>query len=88
METSFSSLLVTFMFNVAILAGIPLAVATLSGFVVSFIQAVTQIQDQTLGQTVKISSVVLILLIYGAALSGPLMTSTIQIFEEFSELAK
>jgi len=88
MESSFSSILVTFMVNITILAGIPLAVATLSGFLVSFIQAVTQIQDQTLGQTVKIASVVLVLLVYGTTLSGPLMTSTIQVFEEFSELAR
>lgn len=88
METTFSSLLVMFMFNVTILAGVPLAVATLSGFLISFIQAVTQIQDQTLGQTIKITSVVLVLLIYGVTLSGPLMTSTIQIFEEFPELAR
>ncbi|MEM6339686.1 MAG: flagellar biosynthetic protein FliQ [Pseudomonadota bacterium] len=87
METAFSSLLVTFMIDVAILAGVPLAIATLSGFVISFFQAVTQIQDQTLSQTVKITAVVLVLLIFGVRLSGPLMTSTTQVFEEFHVLA-
>ncbi len=87
METSFSTLLVRFMIDIAILAGAPLAVATISGLITSFFQAVTQIQDQTLSQTVKITAVVLVLLVFGARLSGPLMTSTMHVFEEFHILA-
>jgi type III secretory pathway component EscS len=88
METSFSSLLVSFMVDVAILAGVPLAIATVSGFLISFFQAVTQIQDQTLSQTIKISAVVIVLLVFGVKLTGPLMTSTIDIFENFDVLAQ
>ncbi|MGB0213677.1 efflux RND transporter permease subunit, partial [Algiphilus sp.] len=50
---------VVFMAAVAVLAGIPLAVATLAGVVISFLQAITQIQDQTLPQTVKIVAIAL-----------------------------
>ncbi|WP_299507320.1 flagellar biosynthetic protein FliQ [uncultured Roseobacter sp.] len=88
MESSFSSLLVSFMVDVAILAGVPLLIATVSGFIVSFFQAVTQIQDQTLSQTIKISAVVIVLLIFGTRLTGPLMISTIDIFENFHVLAR
>jgi type III secretory pathway component EscS len=88
METSFSSLLVSFMFDVAILAGVPLLIATVSGFLISFFQAVTQIQDQTLSQTVKISAVVIVLLVFGVKLTGPLMTSTVDIFDNFAVLAQ
>lgn len=76
------------MFDVAILAGIPLAIATVSGFLVSFLQAVTQIQDQTLSQTIKISAVMLVLLMFGPILTSPLMTSTLNIFENFDMLAR
>lgn len=87
-ETSFASLLVAFMVDIVILAGVPLAIATLTGFIVSFFQAVTQIQDQTLSQTIKISAVVLVLVLLGPSLTEPLMTSTRQIFDEFHELAR
>ncbi len=88
METSFSTLLVSFMVDIALLAGVPLGIATLSGLVVSFFQAVTQIQDQTLSQTVKISAVVITLLILGPSLVSPLMTSTVEIFDNFHLLAQ
>lgn len=88
METSFSTLLVSFMVDIVLLAGVPLGIATLSGLVVSFFQAVTQIQDQTLSQTVKISAVVITLLILGPSLVSPLMTSTVEIFDNFHLLAQ
>jgi type III secretory pathway component EscS len=88
METSFPSLLISFMVDIAILAGVPLAVATVSGFVISFFQAVTQIQDQTLSLTIKISAVVIVLLVLGPRLSAPLMNSTRMIFEDFYILAR
>ena len=81
--TSFSSYLVSFMLDIALLAGVPLAVATVVGLIISFLQAITQIQDQTLSQTVKIASIVIILLAMGGSLVAPLMTSTKQVFADF-----
>ena len=88
MGGSFSSILISFMIDIAFLAGVPLVVATISGFVISFFQAVTQIQDQTLSQSIKISAVVIVLLMFGARLSAPLMNSTKEIFDEFHVLAQ
>lgn len=89
METqSFSSILVEFMVSVAILAGVPLALATISGFITAFFQAITQVQDQTLAQTVKITAVVVVLLVYGVTISGPLMNSTVKLFDNFMILAQ
>ena len=88
METSFSSLLVSFMVDVAILAGVPLAIATLSGFLVSFLQAITQIQDQTLSQTVKITAIALTLLFFGTMLTGPLLVSTQTLFDTFPQIVR
>ena len=80
--------LIAFMIDVAILAGIPLAVATAAGLIVSFFQAITQIQDQTLAQTVKIVAIVLVLGGFSGALVGPLLNSTQQVFADFHEMVR
>lgn len=82
---SFGSILVSFMTDVALLAGVPLAVATVVGLIVSFFQAITQIQDQTLSQTVKIAAIVITLFSFGAVLTGPLRTSAQMVFDDFPE---
>jgi len=82
-EIPFAGYLISFMMNVVILAGIPLAIATACGLVVSLLQAITQIQDQTLSQTVKITAITLILLAFGGTLVAPLLQSTNQVFDEF-----
>lgn len=75
--------LITFMIAVAVLAGIPLAVATGVGLVISFFQAITQIQDQTLGQTVKIVAIGLTFLAMGSTLSAPLLEASTVLFDTF-----
>lgn len=82
-DIPFSSYLVAFMVDVIILAGIPLGVATVCGLLVSVFQAVTQIQDQTLAQTVKIIAIVVVLLGFGDVLVAPLLQSSITLFDEF-----
>lgn len=82
-ETSFGYYLVAFMLDVALLAGVPLAVATLSGLIISFFQAITQIQDQTLSQTIKITAIVVVLLAFGTFLTSPLLSLTRTVFENF-----
>lgn len=83
-ETTFSSYIVAFMMNVVILAGVPLAIATFCGLIISFFQAVTQIQDQTLSLTVKITAITVTLLAFGAILSRPLMSLTQEVFDNFN----
>ena len=85
-SAQFESLLVEFMMSVAILAGNPLAIATFLGFVVALLQAFTQIQDQTLSQTLKIAAIETVLLAFGSSLSAPLMISTTKIFAEFGTI--
>ena len=74
--------------DVVILAGIPLMVATLSGLIISFFQAITQIQDQSLSQTIKISAIVIVLLSFGTTLTSPLFSSTMLVFEEFHRIVE
>lgn len=87
-ETTFTSQLIMFMLDAAILAGVPLAVATLTGLLVSFFQAITQIQDQTLSQTIKIAAIAIVLLTMTSFLTGPLMNSTLVLFQTFHEIVK
>ena len=82
-DTSFGTYLVAFMLDISLLAGVPLAVATIVGLLISFFQAVTQIQDQTLSQTLKIAAIVVVLLAMGTSLVGPLMSSTREGFADF-----
>lgn len=83
--TTFTTFLLQFMMNVILLAGLPLAAATVAGVVVSAFQAVTQIQDQTLSQTVKIAVITFILISFGAGLISPLLNSTQLLFDSFGE---
>ena len=82
-ETHYPSLLIRFVMDIVILAGIPLLIATVLAFFISFFQAVTQIQDQTLSQTVKISAIAFIFIAAGTGLVAPLMSSTQDIFDNF-----
>jgi type III secretory pathway component EscS len=84
----FSSQLMAFLLDAALLAGVPLAVATFTGLIVSFLQAITQIQDQTLSQTIKIAAIAIVLLSMTSFLTGPLMTSTRELFGNFSMMVR
>lgn len=74
---------ILFLTAVAILAGIPLAVATAVGLVFSFVQAITQIQDQTLPQTAKMVAIALTFLAMGGFLIAPLFEGSAQLFDTF-----
>ncbi len=67
-----------------ILSGPPLAAAVVIGVVVGFLQAVTQIQDQTLPQAVKLVVVVVLVILLGPALSAVLLAQTNAILDEFA----
>ncbi len=86
MYDNFGSLLFSFMMNTALIAGVPLAAATLIGVIISFFQAVTQIQDQTLAQTIKIVAIAIIFLSFSSFLLGPYVENTRWVFSNFGEL--
>ena len=76
--------LMTFTMDAMYLTAVPLGMATLVGLLISIIQAVTQIQDQTLAQTAKITVIGATLILFGGVLARPLMTSTAQLFDTFA----
>jgi type III secretory pathway component EscS len=64
--------------------GLPvLIVAGGLGLLTGLIQAVTQIQDSTFPQIVKILAVSAVLLFFGQALSGPILHHSEEIFSTF-----
>ena len=82
------SYLVTFMSVAILIAGVPLVVATVLGLIVSVFQATTQIQDQTLSQTIKIVAIVVVLLFLGGSLFSPLLVNTQAVFNTISKIGR
>lgn len=78
-----TSYLFSMFYNVAIFTGPPLLIATIVAFIVGLLQAVTQIQEQTLPQTIKIFVIALVLLSSGTMLAGPLYSLSDDIFSNF-----
>lgn len=70
-------------YNVGIFTLPPLIVATVVAFVVGLFQAVTQIQEQTLPQTIKIFVIGFILLMAGPMLASPLYSTSQDLFTNF-----
>ena len=66
----------------------PLLIASVVGLVVGLLQAVTQIQDQTLPLAVKLIAVIVSLVLMGPLMIGPLMEHTEQVFRDFPSLTQ
>ena len=67
----------------AVLGLPPLLAALAVGFVIGLMQAVTQLQEQTLPQSAKLIVVALVLAVFGVALSAPLVSVSKALFSGF-----
>ena len=67
---------------------IPIIVATVIGVIVSLLQALTQIQEQTLGFAVKLIAISITLLACSSWLGGQLLLYTQDIFTNFALLGR
>ena len=68
------------------LSMIPIVVATVIGLLVSLLQALTQIQEQTLGFAVKLIAISLTILACASWMGGQLLLYTQTIFTRFALL--
>jgi type III secretion HrpO family protein len=66
----------------------PIIGATVVGVLVSLIQALTQVQEQTLGFAVKLIVVTLVLLLTAGWTGAELYKFTLQIFDTFPTLRR
>lgn len=79
-----SSLYNIFYYSAVVLVP-PLLLATIIAFMVGLFQAVTQIQEQTLPQTIKIMVIGFMLIVFGSTLTAPLYSASDEIFSRFHE---
>jgi type III secretion protein S len=65
-----------------------LAVAAGVGLLVGLVQAVTQIQDQSLPQILKLVAVLLTIVLLGSVLTGPLVQAAQQAFDDIPSVSR
>ena len=65
---------------------IPIIVATVLGLIVSLLQALTQIQEQTLGFAVKLIAISLTLMVSASWMGSRIMVYTQQVFTQFAKI--
>ena len=73
---------------VLVLSGPPIAAAAIVGLVVAFLQAATQLQEQTFAYALKFVSIVLALFVTGALIGGSLYGYADYIFSSFPGLSR
>ncbi|MCW5569194.1 MAG: type III secretion system export apparatus subunit SctS [Dokdonella sp.] len=73
---------------VLILSGPPIAAAAIVGLLVAFLQAATQLQEQTFAYALKFVAIVLALFVTGSMIGGTLYTYSNRIFSEFPALIR
>jgi len=66
----------------------PIIVASFTGILVSLIQALTQIQEQTLSFAVKLVAVTITMLITARWLGGEMYNFSITLFESFATIVR
>jgi len=74
------------LFLVMLLSGPPIAAAALVGLVIAFLQAATQLQEQTFAYACKFLAIVLMLFVTAALIGGSLYNYTDRIFRDFPGL--
>ncbi|MBQ9694487.1 MAG: type III secretion system export apparatus subunit SctS [Kiritimatiellae bacterium] len=67
---------------------VPIVVATVVGLVVSLLQALTQIQEQTLGFAVKLIALSITLLLMARWMGSELLLFTQELFLRFPQLTQ
>ncbi|MBB5031219.1 type III secretion system export apparatus subunit SctS [Prosthecobacter vanneervenii] len=66
----------------------PIIVATVVGVLVSLVQALTQVQEQTLGFAIKLVVVAVVLLVTAGWTGAEMYKYTVHIFETFPTLQR
>ena len=74
------------MLLVLILSAPPIIVATLVGVGIALLQALTQIQDQTLPYAIKLTATIITLIFAMGFVYDDILTFTITLFREFPRL--
>lgn len=73
---------------VLVLSMPPIIVASLTGLIVSFIQALTQLQEQTLSFAIKLIGVTVTIFLTAGWLGGEIFNFTAKLYTDFPVLVK
>lgn len=73
---------------VLVLSAPPVIVAALVGLLIAFLQAATQIQEQTFQYAAKFFAIVLVILVTSSLLGGTLVHYSDRIFSEFAGMVR
>ncbi|MDR1173706.1 MAG: type III secretion system export apparatus subunit SctS [Puniceicoccales bacterium] len=76
------------MILVLVLSMPPILIATTVGLLISLLQALTQVQEQTLGFAVKLIFVIVVLALTTHWIGGEILEFTTYLFDEFPVLAQ
>jgi type III secretion protein S len=76
------------MFVVVITAAPAVIAAAIVGLLVAIVQAATQLQDQSIGQALKLSAVTIVLLVGGASMGAEVVRFGDQILNELTALSR
>ncbi|MBS7458765.1 type III secretion system export apparatus subunit SctS [Coralloluteibacterium stylophorae] len=71
---------------ILLLSAPPIVAASAVGLIVAFLQAATQLQEQTFSYTVKFIAIVITLFVTAALVGGTLYTFTDRLFLDFPNL--
>lgn len=71
---------------VLLLSGPPILVAVVAGLVIAFLQAVTQIQEQTISYAIKLVAIILTLFVTANLIGGTLYNFGDRIFSDFPSM--
>lgn len=66
----------------------PIIVASIVGIVVSLIQALTQVQEQTLSFAIKLVAVAVTIVAMSGLLGAQMLNYTLKLFNEFPQIVK
>lgn len=73
---------------VLLLSGPPIAAASIVGLLVAFLQAATQIQEQTLSYAAKFVAIVITIFLTASFLGGALFVFSDRLFSEFPTMVR
>ena len=73
---------------VLVLSGPPIAAAAVVGLLVAFLQAATQLQEQTFAYALKFLTIVLALFVTASMIGGSMYTFTEHIFNSYPGLVR
>ena len=73
---------------VLLLSGPPIVVASIVGLVIAFLQAATQLQEQTFSYTAKFVAIVITIFLTASLLGGALFHFSDKVFEEFPGMVR